>query len=127
MSKEPAVAIRSVDDVNVSPYERTRGRAKWDLGFGVSRVPFFMHVVTFWASQSWTYGKGKGSPESESNGDSAHSSWSSRKVQGLLTGLVGDGEEGQPCCVFIYQSWPNSLMAKRVPWDGRWGTESVLL
>ena len=50
MAKKPTVAVRSVDNINISPYEWTRGWADWDLGFGASRVTVFMRVVIAWAS-----------------------------------------------------------------------------
>ena len=38
MPEKPAVAVRGVDDVDVSPYEWTRGRGKWSLGLGALSV-----------------------------------------------------------------------------------------
>ncbi len=96
MPKKPAVAVRGVDDVNVSPYEWTRGLGKRDLGLGASRV--FMRVVTVWASPGWAHGEGKG--ESESKGDSEHPSWSSGKIHSLPTSLV------RGLCVYI-SNWPS--------------------
>ena len=70
MPKKPAVTVRGVDDVDVPPYEGTRGSGKRGLRLGASRM--FMCVVTVWASPGWAHGEGKGGPESESNGDGAH-------------------------------------------------------
>ena len=67
------MAVCGVDDVDISPYERARGRGKRSLGFGASRV--FVRVGTVLASHSWTRGEGKGGTESKSKGDSEHLGW----------------------------------------------------
>ena len=64
------MAVCGVDNIDVSPYERARGRGKRGLGLGASRV--FMCVGTVWASDSWAREEGKGGTESKSKGDSAH-------------------------------------------------------
>ena len=65
------MAVRSMYDVYVSPYEWMRRRCKWDLGL---REPVFMRVVAAWASHGWAHGESKTKPESESKCDSAHAS-----------------------------------------------------
>ena len=94
MPKKPAVAVRVVQDVDVPPYEWMRGWGKRDLGHGTSRVSV-IRVGTVRASSGWTRGEGKDGPESESKSDSAHLDWSSRKVHGLPTNLVADGQDGR--------------------------------
>ena len=70
MPEKPAVAVRGVDDVDVSPYEWTRGWGKWSLG--LSALGVFMRLGTVWASPGWANREGKSDSESKSKCDSAH-------------------------------------------------------
>jgi hypothetical protein len=84
-----------MDDVYVSPYERTRGRGKRDLGL---RASVIMRVVAAWASHSWAHREGKSGPESESKGYMAHDNLSSRSPD-----FCRWGTPGRVVCLYIYQ------------------------
>jgi hypothetical protein len=71
------MAVRGMDDVDVSPYEWTRWRGERKLGLSASRV--FMRGSTVWASYGWDRGEDKDGPESKSKGDSAHPGWESSR------------------------------------------------